>query len=48
MTMLCKRCGCELQSDKALLSEGYTFYCPDCDEDMYAVEAIETNEETDK
>lgn len=40
----CFRCGCELVTDKALVSAGYSYYCPECDEDFYGVEVEETDE----
>lgn len=34
----CPKCGTKLMTGK-LVSEGYDFYCPECDEDFYNVEA---------
>jgi len=30
-----------LQSDKAVVSAGYAYYCPECDEDFYGVEVMD-------
>ena len=33
----CRKCGHELSTEN--VSPGYKFYCPNCDEDMYGIEA---------
>ena len=33
----CRKCGHELSTEN--VSPGYRFYCPNCDEDMYGIEA---------
>lgn len=39
VTYLCRKCGHKLSRKN--VSPGYKFYCPNCDEDMYGIEAIE-------
>ncbi len=34
---LCPKCKTKLQTGK-IVSEGYDFYCPECDEDFYKME----------
>lgn len=36
---VCIRCGHRLTTH--LVSPGYKYYCPNCDEDMYEIEAID-------
>lgn len=35
---LCRKCGTRLETGRSV-TEGYRYYCPNCDEDMYEVEA---------
>ena len=41
--MACRRCGSEVlpERDKWLRKE-YPYYCPECDENMYSFECVET------
>ena len=33
------RCDCPvLDKEEVVISEGYSYYCPNCDEDLYAFE----------
>lgn len=38
---LCRKCGHGLESG-SVVTPGYKFYCPNCDEDMYGIEAVES------
>ncbi|MGL5691064.1 MAG: hypothetical protein ACRDD8_09610 [Bacteroidales bacterium] len=34
----CNKCGQIVETDTEIVSDGYTAYCPDCDEDLYEIE----------
>jgi DNA-directed RNA polymerase subunit RPC12/RpoP len=34
----CPKCTFKLVADKKIVSEGYTYYCAQCDEDFYKTE----------
>lgn len=34
----CHKCGCVVTDDPKQVSEGYKYYCPNCDEDLYGIE----------
>lgn len=34
----CNKCGCVVTDDPKQVSEGYKYYCPNCDEDLYGIE----------
>ena len=36
-----ERCKCPvLDKEETAISEGYSYYCPNCDEDLYAFETV--------
>ena len=38
-TIVHERCNCPvLDKEEIVVSEGYSYYCPNCDEDLYAFE----------
>ena len=42
----CKECGCVVTDDPKLVSEGYKFYCPNCDEDKVSMEVYSAERKT--
>lgn len=34
----CHKCGCVVTDDPKQVTEGYKYYCPNCDEDLYGIE----------
>jgi len=35
---VCNKCGCVVSADPSEVSEGYAYYCSNCDEDLYGIE----------
>lgn len=42
----CNKCGCVVTADKGEVSEGYAFYCKNCDEDLYSIETTKVERKT--
>lgn len=37
---VCRKCGNNVCIDKREISKGYSYYCPNCDEDLYTFETF--------